>query len=205
MPSDVSDQRRSAYLHSVTSSASLRLAADGFQAIVAQVEHDQWELETPCDGWTVRQLVGHVAAGCQMAATLADGGDRQDAIAVLGVDHLGEQPVDALATALARQQAAFDRPDIDGHVFHHPAGDMPGAQVLQFRLGDLVVHQWDLARAIGADDTLDPALVAEVWEGIAPMVPMMATSGVFGDGPSGSLNDDASPQVRLLDAMGRRP
>jgi uncharacterized protein (TIGR03086 family) len=140
-----------------------------------------------------------------MAATLAEGGDRRDAIAVLGVDHLGDDPVAAIDEALQRQQAAFDRPGVENHVFQHPAGDMPGAQVLQFRLGDVLVHQWDLARAIGADENLDPELVDEVWTGVAPMIPMMANSGVFGTGPSGSLGDDALPQQRLLDAMGRRP
>ena len=194
-----------AYVRTVTSTNSLRSAADGFRDVVARIGDDQWRLDTPCDGWTVRQLVGHVAAGSQMAATLAEGSDRQTAIAVLGVDHLGDEPVAAIDRALQRQQVAFDRPDIDGLIFQHPAGDMPGLQVLLFRLTDLLVHQWDLARAIGADETLDPELVDEVWSGIAPIVPMMANSGVFGSGPSGSLTDDASAQLRLLDAMGRRP
>ena len=82
---------------------------------------------------------------------------------------------------------------------------MPGAQMLRFRASDLLVHRWDLARAIGVDDTLDPMLVQEVWDAISSMVPMMATSGVFGNGPSGEVTDDAPPHVRLLDAMGRRP
>jgi uncharacterized protein (TIGR03086 family) len=189
----------------VTSADSLRRAADGFRRVVGEVGDDQWDATTPCDGWTVRQLVGHVAAGCQMAAALADGGTRQDAIAVLGIDHLGDHPVAAINAALAAQQAAFERSDIDTHVFQHPAGDMSGAQVIRFRLGDLLVHQWDLARAIGIDDTLDPKLVDEVWEGISPMIPMMAASGVFGTGPSGTVADDAPMQTRLLDAMGRRP
>ncbi len=140
-----------------------------------------------------------------MAAALAAGATRQDAIGVLGVDHLGDRPLEAIDDALAAQQAAFERPGIDSHVFEHPAGDMPGTQVIQFRLGDLLVHQWDLARAIGADETLDDALVLEVWQSISPMVPMMAASGVFGSGPSGTVADDAPMQLRLLDAMGRRP
>lgn len=185
--------------------ASLRHAGQGFRDVVALVGDDQWQLSTPCDRWTVRQLVGHVASGCQMAATLADGCNRQDAITVLGVDHLGDRPLAAIDAAIERQQAAFDQPGIDTHVFQHPAGDMTGTQVIRLRVGDLLVHQWDLARAIGADDTLDPGLVQEVWDGIAPMIPMMATTGVFGSGPSGSIADDAPMQMRLLDAMGRRP
>lgn len=193
---------------SATSSAraaGLQRAAAGFRWAVGQIGDDQWELATPCDGWTVRQLVGHVAAGCRMTAALAAGATRQDAIRVLGVDHLGDRPLEAIDAALAAQRAAFERPGIESQVFQHPAGDMPGAQAIRFRVGDLLAHQWDLARAIGADETLDESLVLEVWQSISPMVPMMAASGVFGSGPSGTVVDDAPMQLRLLDAMGRRP
>jgi len=184
---------------------TLQAAADGFRGLVDGIADDQWELPTPCDGWTVRQLVGHVASGSRMAALLADGGTREDAIALLAVDQLGVDPVSAVTDALDRQQEVFERPDIGEQVFAHPAGDMPGSQVINFRVGDLVAHQWDLARAIGADETLDADVVDAVWTSIAPMVPMMAQSGVFGAGPSGTVDDDAPLQLRLLDAMGRRP
>jgi uncharacterized protein (TIGR03086 family) len=140
-----------------------------------------------------------------MAALLAGGGTREQAIELLSIDHLGDDPMGALDRALDRQQAAFEQPDVGARVFHHPAGDMPGSMVLNFRLSDLVVHRWDLARAIGHDETLDPVLAHTVWENISPMIPMMTTSGVFGSGPSGDVAEDASVQARLLDAMGRRP
>lgn len=189
----------------MTATPSLRRAGDGFASTVRRVAADQWDLPTPCDGWSVKMLVGHVASGSRMAAALAAGGTRNEAIAALGVDHLGDDPVGSIEAALAAQLGAFARPDIAEQVFRHPAGDMPGAQVLRFRLGDLLVHQWDLARAIGADENLDAELVEETWDAIAPMIPMMATSGVFGSGPSGVVGADAPLQIQLLDAMGRRP
>jgi len=184
---------------------SLQIVSDGFSGLVRSVGDEQWSLPTPCDGWTVRQLVGHVTSGSEMATVLGDGASRNDAITVLGVDHLGDDPVVAVDRALQRQLAVFDRPDIDVQVFHHPAGDMPGSMVLMFRVSDLLVHHWDLARAIGADESLDASVVREVWEGVAPMLPMMANSGVFGEGPSGAVGDDAPLQSKLLDAVGRRP
>ena len=63
----------------------------------------------------------------------------------------------------------------------------------------------DLARAIGADEALDVGLVEQVWAGLIPMAPVIARSGVFGDGPSGLVGDDAALQARLLDLSGRRP
>ena len=185
--------------------SSLDRAGNGFASVVRLVRDDQWALPTPCDGWTVRALVGHVAAGSRMAAALASGGTRNDAITLLSVDHLGDDPLASVEAALAAQLEAFSHDDIATHVFPHPAGDMPGAQVLRFRILDLLVHRWDLARAIGVDETLDAELVHEVWEGMSPIIPMMAASGVFGSGPSGDVTDDAPVQTRLLDAVGRRP
>lgn len=183
----------------------LRRAGDAFSAVASRIGDDQWAHGTPCDGWSVRDLVGHVVAGSEMVVTLADGGTRNDAIAVLGIDHLGDQPLRALSSALERQLAVFERAGITEQVFEHPAGDLSGGQVLAFRIGDLVTHQWDLATAIGVDDTLDPVLVDATWRDLQPMLPVLGSLGVFGAGPSGAVPGDAPLQTRLLDAMGRRP
>jgi len=73
------------------------------------------------------------------------------------------------------------------------------------RVGDALLHSWDLARAISADDQLDPELVAEVWAGMSPMAGFIGKSGFFGSGASGAVGHDASLQTRLLDLSGRRP
>ena len=82
---------------------------------------------------------------------------------------------------------------------------MPGARLLGFRIGDYTLHGWDLARAIGADEKLDEALVHAVWDALGPMSGVIGSSGVFGAGPSGQIADDAPLQQRLLDLTGRRP
>jgi hypothetical protein len=90
-------------------------------------------------------------------------------------------------------------------VTEHPAGDFPVPLLLGFRIGDWTVHAWDLARAIGADETLPEDLVAHVWEGIEPLGPILSASGRFGEGASGGVGEQAPLQTRLLDATGRRP
>ena len=103
------------------------------------------------------------------------------------------------------QEKALGDSAVDERVCQHPAGDMPGAQLRNFRIGDLLVHQWDLARATGGDEALDADVVQLVWDDISPMAPVIAQLGVFGDGPSGTVPADAPLHVRLLDLMGRRP
>lgn len=82
---------------------------------------------------------------------------------------------------------------------------MPGSQLLNFRAGDLILHSWDLARAIGVDETLADGPVAYVWEALQPMAPIIGQIGQFGTGPSGDVGEDAPLQQRLLDLTGRRP
>jgi hypothetical protein len=91
-----------------------------------------------------------------------------------------------------------------GRIVHHPAMDMPGAQLLGFRIGGLTLHTWDLARGCGGDETLDSELVEAVWALLSPMAPFIAQTGVFGLGPGGEVGQDAPLQVRLLDLSGRR-
>jgi len=183
----------------------LDTASEGFQGVVAQVTEEHLALPTACPDWNVLELIGHVVSGSQMAAAVADGAQRNEAIGILATDFVGDDPLAAVREALANQRRALGADDIDTRICQHPAGDMPGSQLLGFRISDLLVHQWDLAQAIGVDTTLDPAAVQHVWDDISPMAPIIAQLGVFGDGPSGSLDVTAPLDVQLLDLMGRRP
>jgi hypothetical protein len=77
--------------------------------------------------------------------------------------------------------------------------------VYHFRTSDYLLHSWDLARATRGDEQLHEGLVAATWDGMQPMAPFIAETGIFGDGPSGTVGEDAPLQQRLLDFTGRRP
>jgi uncharacterized protein (TIGR03086 family) len=69
---------------------------------------------------------------------------------------------------------------------------------------DQLVHTWDLAVAIGADRRLDPELVAACVDMFMPQMPDIGRqAGIVG--PEIPVAADASPQDRLLGAMGRDP
>jgi uncharacterized protein (TIGR03086 family) len=70
-------------------------------------------------------------------------------------------------------------------------------------LGDVVVHTWDLARAAGLDEKLDPDEVHGMLEGMLPMDDMLRQSGQFG--PRVEVPDDADEQTRLIAFTGRQP
>lgn len=171
---------------------------------LAVVRADQWEAPTPCERWPVRVLVGHVLGGHRMALALLDGATADDAGALVK-QPLPDDPGAAWTAVSADLSSAFAAPGALERTVHHPMGEMPGAQLLAFRYADALLHAWDLARGIGADETLDPELVAFVWRDLAPMAAVLPATGMFGPGPSGDVPDDADLQARLLDLSGRRP
>ena len=85
---------------------------------------------------------------------------------------------------------------------HLSYGDVPAEDYLTQLTGDFVVHAWDLARGIGADDRLDPELVTFVYDTAEPMADAFAASGMFA--PRVDVSEDADAQTRLLALFGRR-
>ena len=124
---------------------------------------------------------------------------------MIGTDLVGDDPVGAFGRTADEQAAAFEEPGALDQIVHHPAFDMPATQMLEFRIGDMLLHAWDLARAIGADEQLDVELVAHVYEGLLPLAEALPANGAFGAGRSADITDDAPLQQRLLDLTGRRP
>jgi len=184
---------------------ALAVGKQEFERRLRAVQPGDWDRPTPCADWVVRDLVVHVLVGSRLSTALVRGGSRDEAMALTVDATLPEDVLGEFEAGAAEQAAAFAEPGATERMCAHPAGDFPGTVLLGFRIGDYAVHAWDLARAIGADETLNQELVAHVWEGIQPRMPMMAAVGVFGEGPTGTVPEDAPLQIRLLDATGRRP
>ncbi|MDA8342429.1 MAG: TIGR03086 family metal-binding protein [Actinomycetota bacterium] len=184
---------------------TLATARNEFERRLRLVGEADWDRTTPCEGWTVRQLVDHVVRGDRIAIRLLDGEAWAEAQGQVADEDLGDDLVAAFTDGADALEATFRVPGALERTCHHIAGEIPGAQLLGFRTGDYALHAWDLARAIGADEDLDPELVEIVWESLQPMAPFIGQTGFFGDGPSGEVDESAPLQVRLLDLTGRRP
>jgi uncharacterized protein (TIGR03086 family) len=178
-------------------------AAAEFERVVRQLPADSWERPTPSD-ISVRELVKHVVFGNRFTALLLAGVPRDEARTMLTGDQLGDDPVTAVVESALAQARAFDGTPPERPV-PGPTGNSSTAAYLRFRLVDLVVHAWDLLRATDLDETVDPRVVADVRDMVAPHLDEMLASGAYGAGPSGTLPPDASPQSQLLDWFGRRP
>jgi len=176
-----------------------------FAGVLDQVSPDRWAAPSGLGDWTVRELVDHVIGGDRMSTRILRGGTRADGLAEFARSAADADPVGAFAEASRDMASAFAAPGALDRIVAHPAFDMPGSQLLGFRIGEYGLHGWDLARAIGADDTIDPDVLQADWEVMQPLAAILPASGMFGDGPSGTVPADAPLQLRVLDLSGRRP
>lgn len=184
---------------------ALDLAATEFAARLRRVAAEDWAHPTPCTDLDVRGLCHHVVGGNLMAARLFAGASAAESLEPLRTDSLGADPSEAFAAAQRELVDAMQQPGALDGIVHHAMGDIPATRLVEFRIADLAIHAWDLARAIGAPEALDPGLVEVLWAQISPMAPMIDRIGIFGTGPSGAVDAGAPLQTRLLDLTGRRP
>ena len=187
--------------------AALKAANAEFQSRLGQVKSEHWDLPTPCPDWNVRGLVNHVLLGTRMSIQVLSGMPRDEVISNLDDDLMSENndPVASFVELADQMVAGFSGPEgLEGMV-EHPAGDFPRIMFAGFRVADGGCHAWDLARAIGADEALDPELVQFLWDDAEPKRDMLAATGMFGEGASGTVDGDVHLQTRYLDLMGRRP
>jgi uncharacterized protein (TIGR03086 family) len=112
-------------------------------------------------------------------------------------------PGRAFEQSSAEQLLAFGQPGVLERMYEHPMGLLSGRQIARLRMSDLVVHAWDLARALGLPEGLDPLLVTESIAVVQAVGETFIAAWFSGSGASGSLADDASDQSRLLDMVGR--
>jgi uncharacterized protein (TIGR03086 family) len=104
---------------------------------------------------------------------------------------------DAAAAALAAVRAENA---LEGTV-HLSFGDHPAREYAMQLAADHLVHAWDLARAIGADQTLDSDAVTAVRQWFESMETIYRDMGVIG--PQVGIPDETDVQTQLLAMMGR--
>jgi uncharacterized protein (TIGR03086 family) len=182
---------------------TLRAATDHFAAVLSGVEPSRYGDPTPCPDWSVEQLIDHVIGGQHWAALLLAGEDGREALGRIMTMTFAADRRDSLAEAAAVQERAFAAAAPDTPV-RHMIGIVPAAHFLGMRIGDVLIHSWDLARAVGADETIPPTLVAAGLAIFEPQAERIASTGRFGAGPVGAP-EPADDQQRLLHLTGRRP
>jgi uncharacterized protein (TIGR03086 family) len=101
-------------------------------------------------------------------------------------------------------QAALDDPEVSARELDMRVGRYRVDEAIDmFCTGDIVIHTWDLARATGQDERLDPVEVHRLFDGMEPLDEVLRQSGQYG--PRVHVAPDADEQTRLIAFTGRQP
>lgn len=154
-----------------------------------------WDNPSPCEGWTARDVVGH----------LID--TQRDFLTRHGID-LGAAPTVATDPARAwRDHLAVvtDRladPGVRAATFDSYFGPTTvGATLDTFYGFDLVVHRWDIARATGLQTTLTDDEIDRIDTAADGFGAALYSDGVCKPGPAPAAEADRT--TRLLARLGR--
>jgi uncharacterized protein (TIGR03086 family) len=170
----------------------LRTAADGLtRAIEAAESKAAWNADSPCEGWNAGDVADHIIDNyVRVADTL--GSD---------LTRTGDRPWDWAAARDTVLRGAARNGALDT-VVDGPGGQMPLGRLLAVYLEvDTLLHTWDIARAVGADESLDEELCRRSYERFLPADETMRGPATFG--PKLDYAEDDPVQVKTLRFFGR--
>ncbi|HEY5384772.1 MAG TPA: TIGR03086 family metal-binding protein [Acidimicrobiales bacterium] len=173
-----------------------RLVSSGFDAVVGAIAPGEWDAQTPCEGWNARDVVAHIVTGHRRIIANVKGGEP----APLGAD---EDPKKAWEQASRAVDEITGDPEALNTEIDGPTGEMRVGEIIgRFVCMDVLVHTWDLARTVGADERLDEEMVRQAYDALKPMDAAIRQPGVFGpklEPPAG-----ADLQTEFLYFLGRQ-
>jgi uncharacterized protein (TIGR03086 family) len=176
-----------------------REVGGGFTARVDGASPGSWGAPAPVDGWRARDVVRHLVEW--FPAFLESGSGLRIEVPT-SVD---DDPVAAWHELERGVRELLDDPATPTRVLSNPhLGEVPlDEAVSRFFTADVFMHTWDLARATGQDETLDPERCATMLAGMEPIEDLMRSSGQYG--PRFVVPPDADVQTRMLGFIGRDP
>lgn len=169
-----------------------------FDTRVAAAPSGSWSMPSPCEGWNASDVVSHVLTNLRALRATIDG---EDFFSVFG------QPVggDVLEAWRDERQGVSATLDalIDRSMETIVVGGnaVPPFVVVDGLMRDLVIHTWDLARAVGGDEQLPDDLVDAAIEAMKMVTDEARGPGLYGyEVPVAA---DADAQTKLLASSGR--
>lgn len=183
------------------STAPLELAIESTRGVLAGVQPDQLDAQTPCASWNVSSLINHIVGGQFFFATAAKG----EPISAERPDFASGDFNAAFQQGATESVAAFASDGAMDRIINLPFGDLPGSVFIGIAATDTFIHGWDLARATGQNTDLNPELAAGLLSGIRSALPdaFRGADGVAPFGLEQTAPEGASNADQLAAFLGR--
>lgn len=174
-------------------------AVDTFDGVCGQVPFGAWDNDSPCEGWTARDIVGHQCSVLDALAAFARTGRWHR-------PHATEPPEDPQARwsqTRAEVVTALSQPGVLEREDKYWFGEMDMATFISYVQWDPLTHAWDVGKATGVAVNLPPELCRISYDLIGARADMFRETGRIG--PPVEVPEDASIVDRYLGLVGRRP
>jgi uncharacterized protein (TIGR03086 family) len=157
--------------------------------IVSGIDADELGHPTPCPKYDVAGLIDHLVEAGHRAAALGRGqapppGDESPHV------ELSDAPDQLRRAAEEAAQAWADDSSLSSR-YEMPWGEeYTGATLVDMYVAELATHAWDLARATGQLDKLEPSLASPALDGARAMIKPQYRNMV---GPGAPFSTEVSP------------
>lgn len=153
---------------------------------------DQLDASTPCEKWTVRDLLNHMVDAQQYFAARGRGEEAPPPLAD-PPDVIGPDPAASYEEVRSEIRRVYADPNVVEKT----------GPLLGIAFSDQLVHGWDLATATGQDATMPDGLADAALQMIGGRLTPERRGDAFA--PEVEVADGATPQEKLLAYVGRKP
>jgi uncharacterized protein (TIGR03086 family) len=170
--------------------------------VVAGVDQDRWAAATPCDDYTVHQLMNHIVGWAQVFEAGCNGrsfeGDPSAYVC-------GPDAADVFARTASGIVTGWTELGFDRQVAISSGTMMPAAMVFNMTTMEYMAHGWDLASATGQPIPFSEAEAAEVLARARKTLPPEYQGEGMAFGAVVPVPDDAPAIDQFVGFLGRDP
>ncbi len=156
------------------------------RSVALRVPAESWDNASCCDGWTAKEVAGHISWGLETVANMAQGGGMAEQMPE--AERAGDNPAATVAAAIDGAIAALDQPGALQRSTPPAFGGMPFDAFLSIMANDAMTHAWDIADATGIEHGIDDASAEAALASMKPMEAMLRAPGRF----EAALSTDSS-------------
>lgn len=173
------------------------------RTVASAVSVSDLTLATPCEQWTVAQVLQHAAGDQRAYAYFLTGADGPSGDPFAPDGALDGTPLELVGPALDASGLAYADVDPDGEApTPLPQGVLPARTAAGAAALDAAVHAWDIAMATGQESPLDDGLAALILPTAHALVEPLRQWGAYAAIVPGAADGAADELLRYL---GRDP